>query len=399
MSNFFKSLPFRLLIAIGIGLIIGSIATEGAIDVVMSIRHISSQIVMFCVPLITLGAVAPSIARMGKNASKLLGFSLALAYVSAAGAAVFALASARTIIPLFRIADEVEPLRSLPSMTFELNIPPVMPVMSALVLALMLGLATVWAESKTWSNLLEEFYNMILIIVRRIVIPILPIFIGATFATLAYDGRFAHRLPVFLPVILLIIVLHFVWLGILYLIAGVYTGKKPWDVIRHYGPAWFTAAGTMSSAATLPVALRCASNSKILDKNMVNFGIPLFSYIHMPGSVISILTLSSAVSLVLYGQLPALGTMILFSSLVCVFAVAAPGVPGGVLMASMGLITAILGFSPEATALMLAIFALQDSFGTACNISSDGPQIMILSKYANKHGLAATVSKDAPYSH
>ncbi|MCL2874527.1 MAG: dicarboxylate/amino acid:cation symporter [Defluviitaleaceae bacterium] len=390
MSNFFKSLPFKLLVAIGIGLLIGLNASEGVIDVVMSIRHISSQIVMFCVPLITIGAVAPSIARMGKNASKLLGFSLVLAYASAAAAAVFAITAAFSIIPLFTIADEVEALRSLPSMTFELNIPPIMATMSALVLALMIGLSVVWTESKNFANLLEEFYNMVMMIVRKVIIPILPIFIGATFAVLAYDGRFTHRLPVFLPVILLIIALHFTWIGILYIIAAAYTKKKPIDVIRHYGPAWFTAAGTMSSAATLPVALRCASNSKILDKNMVNFGIPLFSYIHMPGSVISILTLSSAVSLVLYGQLPELGTMLLFASLVCVFAVAAPGVPGGVLMASMGLITAILGFGEDGTALMLAIFALQDSFGTACNISSDGPQIMVLSKYAGKHGIGDT---------
>jgi len=390
MSNFFKSLPFKLLVAIGIGLLIGLNASEGIIDVVMSIRHISGQIVMFCVPLITIGAVAPSIARMGKNASKLLGFSLLLAYVSAAAAAVFAITAAFSIIPLFAIADEVVALRSLPSMTFELNIPPIMPTMSALFLALMIGLSVVWTESKGFASLLEEFYNMIMMIVRKIIIPILPIFIGATFAVLAYDGRFTHRLPVFLPVILLIIALHFIWIAILYIIAAVYTKQKPMEVIRHYGPAWFTAAGTMSSAATLPVALRCASNSKILDKNMVNFGIPLFSYIHMPGSVISILTLSSGVSMVLYGQLPELSTMILFASLVCVFAVAAPGVPGGVLMASMGLITAILGFGEDGTALMLAIFALQDSFGTACNISSDGPQIMVLSKYAGKHGLKDT---------
>ena len=196
-------------------------------------------------------------------------------------------------------------------------------------------------------------------------------------------------MPVFIGVILLIIVIHSLWIAILCIIAAAYSKKSPMEVLRHYGPAFITAVGTMSSAATLPVALSCADKSKVLDKGMISFGIPLFAHIHMPGSIISIVFLSLTVSQFLYGTMPQLGTMILFVFLLAVFAVAAPGVPGGTLMASLGLITAVLGFEEggAAIAMMLAIFALQDSFGTSCNITSDGPMIMNLSKYAENRGL------------
>jgi len=397
MARFLKSLPVRLLIALAIGIALGSYVNETVITVIDSIRHISGQIVFFAVPLIILGSVAPSIARMGKHASRLLGLSLILAYTSVVGAGFLSLFAGRAIIPHLSIADAAAGANALPPMVFTLNIPQIMPVMSALALALLVGLAVVWTKSNTFAALLEEFQQIVLAIVRKVVIPILPIFICATFATLAYQGRITVQLPVFLQVIGIIFAVHVIWIAVLYLVATLYSKRNPIEVIRHYGPAWLTAFGTMSSAATLPVALRAASSAKNLDQTVVSFGIPLFAHIHMPGSIISIVFLATTVSQVLYGSLPDLGTMLLFVPLVAIFAVAAPGVPGGTLMASLGLITAVLGFDEVGIGLMLAIFALQDSFGTACNITSDGPMMMTLSKYTESHGLTLEEEQKAVF--
>ena len=155
-------------------------------------------------------------------------------------------------------------------------------------------------------------------------------------------------------------------------------------MLRHYGPAYLTAVGTMSSAATLAVALDGARKSSVLRRDLVDFGIPLFANIHLCGSVLTEVFFVMTVSKVLYGVLPAPGTMVLFCLLLGVFAVGAPGVPGGTVMASLGLITSVLGFDNNGTALMLTIFALQDSFGTACNITGDGALTLILTGYAKK---------------
>ena len=380
-------LPFFILVAMVLGITLGLVVSETIMSIILSIRHISGQIIFFGVPLIIIGSVAPSIAKMGKHASKLLGISLLLAYLSAIGAGFFTTFFGFTIIPWLNISDTAEGLRTLPEMIFSLDIPQIMPAMSALALALLSGLAVVWTKSENFTKLLGELNLMVMAIVRKVIIPILPLFIGATFTSLAYDGRITTQLPTFLQVILLTAVIHLAWITILFVFAAIYSKKNPIDVLRHYGSAYLTAFGTMSSAATLPVALESASKSKILDKGIVKFGIPLFAHIHMPGSVSSITFLVLIVSQVLYGTLPSLGTMILFVFLLGIFAVASPGVPGGTLMASLGLITAILGFSEIGTALMLAIFALQDSLGTSCNITSDGPMMMALSKYTKKHGL------------
>ena len=385
--RFIKSLPFRLLIALALGIFLGSIASPNVITVFDSIRHLTGQVVMFSVPLIILGSVAPAIAKMGKNASRLLGLSLILAYGSVVLAGFLSMFLGRAILPVLNIADTAAAARAMPAMIFTLNIPQIMPVMSALALALMGGLAVVWTKSKTFGNILEEFHNIVMALVRKVIIPILPFFIGTTFANLAFQGRITVQLPVFIQIIGILFAIHILWIVILYIIATLYSKRNPLEVIRYYGPPWLTAFGTMSSAATLPVALRAAERSPVLDKNAVSFGIPLFAHIHMPGSIISIVMLAMTVSKVLYGELPSLETMLVFIPLLAIFAVAAPGVPGGTLMASLGLIYAVLGFDEVATGLMLAIFAIQDSLGTSCNITSDGPMMMNLSKYVGKHGL------------
>ena len=197
-------------------------------------------------------------------------------------------------------------------------------------------------------------------------------FIAFTFTCLSYDGTITKQLPVFVSAVIIVMIGHYIWLTVLYAAAGVYSGKNPIEVVKHYGPAYITAVGTMSSAATLAVALRCARKSKVLREDMVDFGVPLFANIHLCGSVLTEVFFCMIVSKVLYGTLPDIQTLVLFCVLLAIFAIGAPGVPGGTVMASLGLITGVLGFGDDGTALMLAIFALQDSFGTACNVTGDG---------------------------
>ena len=237
------------------------------------------------------------------------------------------------------------------------------------------------------TELLEEFQKIVLEIVTRVIIPILPVFIACTFCALSYEGTITRQLPVFLKVIIIVMIGHYLWMTLLYLIAGAYSGKNPLEVVKHYGPAYITAVGTMSSAATLAVALRCAGKSSVLRKDMVDFGIPLFANVHLCGSVLTEVFFVMTVSQILYGSMPSLGTMILFCVLLGIFAIGAPGVPGGTVMASLGLITGILLFNDTGTALMLTIFALQDSFGTACNVTGDGALTLILTGYADRHGI------------
>ena len=178
----------------------------------------------------------------------------------------------------------------------------------------------------------------------------------------------------------LYLVAHFIWLTFLYLSAGVVSRKNPWLVLKYYGPAYLTAVGTMSSAATLAVALKCAKKSPVLKDEVVDFAVPLFSNIHLCGSILTEVFFVMTVSLMLYGTLPAVSVMVLFILLLGIFAIGAPGVPGGTVIASLGIVVSILGFDEAGTALLLTIFAWQDSFGTACNITGDGALTLILTK-------------------
>lgn len=389
MKNFLNSLVFRLLLAVAIGIVIGLVAPESLMSLVVVVKYILGQIIFFMIPLVIIGFIAPSIAQLKSNASKLLTLSLGLAYVSSVGAAVMSAAAGYAIIPALNISSAAEGLRELPPVIFELNIPPVMSVMSALVVSVVIGLSTAWAKADYWDKLLAQFQQMILTVVNRIVIPILPIFIASTFCGLAYDGSITKQAPIFLIIIVIVMLGHYIWMAILYGIAGAYSGKNPMRVIRHYGPAYLTAVGTMSSAATLPVALTCARKSDALRPDLIDFGIPLFANIHLCGSVLTEVFFVMTVSKILYGELPAMGRMLLFVVLLGVFAIGAPGVPGGTVMASLGLITGVLGFGETGTALMLTIFALQDSFGTACNVTGDGALTLFLTGYVEKHHIEA----------
>ena len=395
MKKVLNSLPFRLILALAIGIALGQFFGEGAMKVVVSLQYVMGQLITFCVPLIVIGFIAPSITRMGSNATKMLGISIVLAYVSSVLAALLSTGAGYLLIPNLSIATEVEGLKALPKVVFELSIPQIMPVMSALAFSVLIGLAAVWTRSSTTITLLEEFQNIVLMIVERVVIPVLPFYICATFCNLSYEGMITHQLPAFIQIILIVMAGHYLWLAVLYLVAGAYSGKNPLEVLRHYGPAYLTAVGTMSSAATLSVALNGARKSKVLRRDMVDFGVPLFANIHLCGSVLTEVFFCMAISKMLYGQLPSIGTMIIFCALLAIFAIGAPGVPGGTVMASLGLISGVLMFDDNGIALMLAIFALQDSFGTACNVTGDGALTLIISSYAEKHGIEGKIAGEA----
>lgn len=387
-GKIYKNTLFWLVIGLVAGIILGSFIGEGPMEAVLVVRQICGQIIFFIVPLIIIGFIAPSISSLKDNATKVLLLAFGVAYLSTIGASVFAMGVSYTVLPRLSIGQATAS-RELPALLFNLQIPPIMSVMSALVLSIFLGLGALWTRSEVWHNLLVDFREIVLLLVKKILIPILPFYIASNFCALTYQGMLP-QMKVFLLIILIAIACHFIWLFILYLIASLYTGKNGWNVVKYYGPAYLTALGTMSSAATLGVALRSAHRSGELDDEAVAFCVPLFNNIHLCGSALTEVFFICAVSQVLYGALPTTGSLILFILLLGVFALGAPGVPGGTVMASLGLVLSILqvptaggalmNFTDAGTSLLITIFALQDSFGTACNITGDGALTMIVNK-------------------
>ena len=388
MKKIVKSLPFRLVLGVAAGIVAGLLSNTQVMNIVVAVKYVLGQLINFCVPLIILGFIAPSITKLGSRASKILGFAVICAYTSSVLAALLSMGAGYGLIPHLAVSARTDGLRELPELVFQLDIPQIMSVMSALVFSILIGLAAAWTKAKRITELLDEFQKMVLLLVSRIIIPILPVFIALSFWELSFEGTITKQLPVFLKVVVIVIVGHFLWMAVLYVTAGIYSRIHPWRVLQNYGPVYLTAVGTMSSAATLAVALRCAKKAEPeLRSDMVDFGIPLFANIHLCGSVLTEVFFVMTVSQILYGRVPDLGQMILFCFLLGIFAIGAPGVPGGTVMASLGLITGLLGFDPTGTALMLTIFALQDSFGTACNVTGDGALTMILTGYVRRHGM------------
>ena len=371
-NSFFNSLVFKLILGIIIGIFVGRISNESAIIVINTIKRVMGDLIGYIVPLIILGFITPAIVSLKESAGKILSVTLVICYLSSVGAATMSFLAGRAIIPRLNIASNVGAGNVIPESIFKLSIDPIMPVMTALVTSILFGIAVIVTKSEAWKNLLLELNKIILSIVNNFVIKILPVYIATTFAVLSYEGAIISELPVFLKIILIVILGHFIWMTLMYSLAGAISKTNPKEVFKHYLPAYLTAVGTMSSAATLPVALECARKSDTLDPKIRDFAIPLCSNTHLCGSVLTEVFFVMTVSQILNGKLPETSNMIVFIVLLGIFAIAAPGVPGGTVVASLGLITSVLGFNDTGTALMLSIFALQDSFGTACNVTSDG---------------------------
>lgn len=384
MKKFFNNTIVQLLVAVIVGIIAGFYVEGSVLSAIVSIKHLSGQIIFFLVPLIILGFIAPSIAHLRSNASKMLLFAFGIAYLSSIGASFFGAGVGYQVIPHLQIASDANVLKPLPENMLKIDIPPVMNVMTALVLAALIGLATAWVKSDEFSRLLDTFQKMVLELVKKILLPVLPIFIATNFCILSYQGAVTKQLPVFISILLVVIVCHYIWLALLYGIAALYSKKNSMKVLKFYGPAYLTALGTMSSAATLGVALDCAHKSPILRREISDVTVPLFANIHLCGSILTETVFVMTVSQLLYGSMPNFFTLALFILLLGLFAIGAPGVPGGTVLASLGLIISVLQFDEAGTALLLTIFALQDSFGTACNVTGDGALTLITDTYEQK---------------
>ena len=384
MKKFFNNTIVQLLIAVIMGIVAGFYVEGTALSAIVSLKHVSGQVIFFLVPLIILGFIAPSIAHLRSNASKMLLFAFGIAYLSSIGASFFGAAVGYQVIPHLDIASDANTLKALPENMLKIDIPPVMNVMTALVLAALIGLATAWVKSDEFVRLLDTFQQMVLELVKKVLLPVLPVFIFSNFCILSYQGAVTKQLPVFISILLVVIVCHYIWLALLYGIAALYSRKNSLKVLKFYGPAYLTALGTMSSAATLGVALHCAHKSPILRKEISDVTIPLFANIHLCGSILTETVFVMTVSKLLYGTMPDPFTLVLFILLLGLFAIGAPGVPGGTVLASLGLIISVLQFDEAGTALLLTIFALQDSFGTACNVTGDGALTLITDTYEKK---------------
>ena len=384
MKKFFNNTIVQLLIAVILGIVAGFYVEGTALSAIVSLKHVSGQVIFFLVPLIILGFIAPSIAHLRSNASKMLLFAFGIAYLSSIGASFFGAAVGYQVIPHLDIASDANALKALPENMLKIDIPPVMNVMTALVLAAMIGLATAWVKSDEFVRLLDTFQKMVLELVKKVLLPVLPVFIFSNFCILNYQGAVTKQLPIFISILLVVIVCHYIWLALLYGIASIYSRKNGWQVLKFYGPAYLTALGTMSSAATLGVALNCAHKSPILRKEISDVTVPLFANIHLCGSILTETVFVMTVSKLLYGTMPDPFTLVLFILLLGLFAIGAPGVPGGTVLASLGLIISVLQFDEAGTALLLTIFALQDSFGTACNVAGDGALTLITDTYEKK---------------
>ena len=384
MKKFFNNTIVQLLIAVIVGIVAGFYVEGTVLSAIVSLKHVTGQVIFFLVPLIILGFIAPSIAHLRSNASKMLLFAFGIAYLSSVGASFFGAAVGYQVIPHLDIASDANALKALPENMLKIDIPPVMNVMTALVLAALIGLATAWVKSDEFVRLLDTFQQMVLELVKKVLLPVLPVFIFSNFCILSYQGAVTKQLPVFLSILLVVIVCHYIWLALLYGIASAYSRKNGWQVLKFYGPAYLTALGTMSSAATLGVALNCAHKSPILRKEISDVTVPLFANIHLCGSILTETVFVMTVSQLLYGSLPNFFTLTLFILLLGLFAIGAPGVPGGTVLASLGLIISVLQFDEAGTALLLTIFALQDSFGTACNVTGDGALTLITDPYEKK---------------
>ncbi len=375
-------LLLKIVIAVVLGTLFGVLirAFDLAVllQVALSTKHILGGIIFFAVPLVIIAFVTPAVVSAGKNAGSMTFSALAIAYISSLGAALLAMVAGYIIVPNLNINTNFADLVKLPELIFKLDIEPMFSVISSLLFSICFGLAVLYTKSRTLEALFDESCNVMLAILQKFIIPILPFFILTTFVELSYTGLITDQLPTLFKMVIIVLVGHIIWLCVLYAIGALVSGKSPFRVLKHYAPAYLTAVGTMSSAATLPVALSCASKSDALSPEIVKFAIPLGATIHLCGSVLTETFFVMGISYILTGAVPSLSVMIPFVVLLGVFAVGAPGVPGGTVMASVGIIVSVLGFDATAVGLVMAIFAVQDSFGTACNVTGDGALAMML---------------------
>ena len=374
----------RIVIAIVMGILIGNVLPEGWVRVFVTFNYVFSQFLGFLIPLIIIGLVTPAIADIGKAAGRLLLLTVGLAYADTIIAGLLAFTTGSMLFPMLidtEASMAVEKAKTLEPY-FQLNIPAILDVMAALVSSFVVGIGIAYTDSPVLKKGFAEFRTIIEKTIQVAIIPLLPLYIFGIFLGMTFTGEAYHIIVVFAKIICIIFVLHIVIIAYEFLIAGGLSRKNPLRLLMNMLPAYFTALGTSSSAATIPVTLRQTKKNGVSDE-IAGFCVPLCATIHIAGSMMKITCCALTVCLIrdLPHDLP---LFLHFILLLGVCMVAAPGVPGGAAMAALGPLAGVLGFTPEAQALIIALYLAMDSFGTACNVTGDGALAVIIDKL-HKH--------------
>lgn len=383
----------KLLIAIVLGLVIGTIcqkigdAGELIIQLGATYNSIFGNFLNFCIPLIIIGFVVPGIADLGTGAGKTLAATTGVAYLSTIIAGSLAFVVDVALVPSLVHADmfmanaqnaEETALSGL----FTIEMPPIMGVMAALLISFILGLGLTLIKNDTLKLAIKDFSEIVTKLVGGVVIPLLPFHVYGIFAKLTYAGTIVELMTSFIKVFAVILCLHVIILVFQYTVAGTTAKKNPFSLIKNMIPAYTTAIGTQSSAATIPVTVECTKKNGVAD-SIAEFVCPLCATIHLSGSTITLTSCSIAVMMMM-GQPVTFAKMFPFILMLGITMVAAPGVPGGAVMAALGILQSMLGFDETMQGLMIALYIAQDSFGTACNVTGDGAIAVFMDAITNK---------------
>lgn len=370
----------RLIIAIVLGVVVGTMARSAELPLIIQIgatfNSIFGNFLGFCIPLIIIGFVVSGIAELGEGAGKTLGLTVLIAYASTLFAGLLAYFVDVSVFPSFLkvgsivLEDAQNAEETMLKGLFSIDMPPLMGVMTALLLSFIFGIGIAVTHSTSLKNGFSEVQHIIEKLVAGVLIPLLPLHVYGIFANMTYAGTVMDIMSVFIRVFAIIILLHVAVILIQYTIAGTVAGKNPIKLIRRMLPAYFTAIGTQSSAATIPVTVACTKSNGVSDR-IAEFVCPLCATIHLSGSTITLTSCSIAL-MMLNGMDVTLGGLFPFILMLGITMVAAPGVPGGAVMAALGILSSMLGFNDSMLNLMIALYIAQDSFGTACNVTGDG---------------------------
>ncbi|WP_264740967.1 dicarboxylate/amino acid:cation symporter [Cytobacillus firmus] len=381
----FGLLP-RIIAAIGLGILLGSFSPEWLIQLFATFNGLFGNFLGFAIPLIIIGFIAPGIGSMGKGAGKLLGITTGFAYASTITAGLVAYFSATVLYPILlknqSFKEFENPEDALLSPFFQVDMPPVMGVMTALLISFTLGLGLAAIKGNTLQNAMNDFREIIEKLIEKVIIPLLPVHIFGIFANMTQGGQVGAIISVFAKVFVMIIALHLLFLLLQYSAAGSLMKANPLRLIKNMMPAYFTALGTQSSASTIPVTLKQVKKLGAREK-VADFSVPLLATIHLSGSTITIVSCAIAV-MMLQGQTASFAEILPFILMLGITMIAAPGVPGGAVMAALGLLESMLGFNETMLALMIALYLAQDSFGTACNVTGDGALTLLSDKASGK---------------
>ena len=376
----------RILIAIALGVALGHVFTLPWVRIFVTFNSIFGQFLGFIIPLIILGLVTPAIAEIGKGAGKLLLITVGIAYADTVIAAILSYTTGTTFFPslIGNGAQTLDPVEKSAEILpyFTVNIPAALDVMSALVLSFIMGLGIAYGGHKVLRDATNEMKAIIVGVIERVIIPLLPVYIFGIFLNMTFSGDVMRMMTVFAKIIVVIFALHIFVLIYQYLIAGAIVRRNPFRLLANMFPAYLTALGTSSSAATIPVALKQTRKNGV-SEGVAGFVIPLCATVHLSGSAMKITACAFTIAL-LEGMPTDFPLFLHFIMVLAIFMVAAPGVPGGAVMAALAPLGSILGFGENEQALMIALYIAMDSFGTACNVTGDGAIALVVDKLNRK---------------